>query len=75
MPQIRLIDPYGYTVPGTVYTITDDQVPASKANLLFEGATQDADYWNQFGHRLDIRDYRVHVAGTTPQVAAQLPAA
>lgn len=59
MPELRLLDPFGYTVPGTVQTVTDDQADATKANLLVEAAQYDSDYWNQYGHNLDTRDYRV----------------
>lgn len=59
MPEVRLIDPNGYLVPGTVTTVTADQVDAVKANLLTEAAQYDSDYWAQFGHHLDTRQYRV----------------
>jgi hypothetical protein len=59
MPQLRLIDPFGYTVPGTVITVPDDQVEAATANLRAEAAQYDSDYWAQFGHHLDTRQYRV----------------
>lgn len=59
MPELRLIDPFGYTVPGTVTTVPDDQADTVKANLLAEAAQYDSDYWAQYGHNLDTRDYRV----------------
>ena len=57
MPELRLIDPDGYTVPGTVHTVTDDQVEAVTAYLRTEVANADADTWDGFGY--DARDYRV----------------
>ena len=59
MPELRLIDPNGYLVPGTVTTVTDDQEDATRAYLLGEAATQDADYWAQYGHTYSARQYRV----------------
>ena len=62
MPELRLIDPFGYTVPGTVTTVTDDQVDAATANLLTEVATQDAAIWAEFGWTYTARQYTVRTA-------------
>lgn len=59
MPELRLIDPNGYLVPGTATTVTDDQVEAVTAYLLTEVATQDADHWAAYGHPYTARQYRV----------------
>lgn len=66
MPELRLIDPNGYTVPGAVVTVPDDQEAATRAWLLAEVAPQDADHWAAYGHPYTARQYRV-----TPPVAAQ----
>ncbi|MFE1515828.1 hypothetical protein [[Kitasatospora] papulosa] len=62
MPELRLIDPHGYTVPGATRTVPDDQVEAVTANLLTEVATQDADYWAEFGWTYTRRQYTVRTA-------------
>ena len=76
MPELRLIDPHGYDVPGATRTVTADQVEAATANLLTEVATQDADYWAQYGHPHTARQYRVRVVPdplpTTPGPLADL---
>ena len=56
MPELRLIDPDGYTVPGGVRTTTpetDAQVRADLARLAVEHAAQ----WADFGYR--ATDYRI----------------
>ncbi|WP_329047047.1 hypothetical protein [Streptomyces sp. NBC_01422] len=62
MPELRLIDPNGYLVPGATRTVPDDQVEAVTANLLAETAVQDADYWAEYGHPYTARQYTVRVA-------------
>ena len=60
MLELRLLDPDGYTVPGTVHT----NVPATdeakiRDRLLNEVAPQDAAQWTAWGFKCDARDYRV----------------
>jgi len=75
MPELRLIDPNGYTVPGTVLTVTADQEAATRAYLLGEVATQDADYWAQYGHTYSVRQYRVTPPAATVPTTDNAPAA
>lgn len=62
MPELRLIDPHGYDVPGATRTVPDDQVEAATKNLLTETATADADYWANFGWTYTARQYTVRAA-------------
>lgn len=49
--NLRLLDPDGYTVPGTVHTnIPDGNEPKVRA-LLDNAAITDAAAWADFGHR------------------------
>ena len=61
--NLRLVDPDGYTVPGTVHT----NVPADNEQkiraLLEDAAVKDADAWADFGH--DARFYRIVTDPTT----------
>ncbi|MYW46349.1 hypothetical protein [Streptomyces sp. SID161] len=57
MPTLRLIDPNGYTVPGTVHiNVPDANEPKVRA-LLQEAALQDATQWTDFGYHPG--DYRI----------------
>ncbi|MYR75113.1 MULTISPECIES: hypothetical protein [unclassified Streptomyces] len=69
MFELRLLDPDGYTVPGTVHTVPDDQASTVRAWLLAEVAVQNADEWNRFGAGYDARDYRVRVTAVNTPVA------
>lgn len=76
MLELRLIDPDGYTVPGAVHTVPDDQASTVRAWLLAEVAVQNADEWNRFGAGYDARDYRVQSTGVSvPVLPAQLDTA
>jgi hypothetical protein len=56
MTELRLLDPNGYTVPGTITTVSDGAADEIRA-LLLEQATEHAAQWADFGY--DARDYRV----------------
>jgi hypothetical protein len=56
MTELRLVDPDGYTVPGTITTVSDGAADEIRA-LLLEQATEHAAQWADFGY--DARDYRV----------------
>ncbi|MEU0656061.1 hypothetical protein ABZ485_27985 [Streptomyces albogriseolus] len=58
MPELRLVDPDGYTVPGTAQTVPDADVPAVRHRLLTETAPQHAAQWADFGYHADA--YRIH---------------
>lgn len=76
MLELRLLDPDGYTVPGAVHTVPDNQADTVRAWLLAEVAVQNADDWNRFGARYDARDYRVQsIAVNIPAVTTQLDTA
>ncbi|MEU8740541.1 hypothetical protein [Streptomyces halstedii] len=76
MLELRLLDPDGYTVPGTVHTVPDTQADTVRAWLLAKVAVQNADEWNRFGAGYDARDYRVQsTAVSVPAVTAQLDTA
>lgn len=55
--ELRLIDPNGYTVPGSVTTVTVGTTQAARDRLRNETAPQHAAAWADFGY--DARDYRV----------------
>ena len=57
MPELRLTDPDGYTVPGTATQVTEDTADTVRAHLLNEVAPQHAAEWADFGY--DARSYRV----------------
>ncbi|RSN38786.1 hypothetical protein DMH12_37335, partial [Streptomyces sp. WAC 04229] len=54
---MRLIDPEGYTVPGTAQTVPDADEPAERRRLLTEVAPQHAAHWQDFGYHASA--YRV----------------
>jgi hypothetical protein len=58
MPELRLLDPDGYTVPGTAQTVPDADVEAVRTRLLTEIAPVHAAQWADFGYRADA--YRIH---------------
>ncbi|MFC9891509.1 hypothetical protein [Streptomyces pilosus] len=58
MPELRLLDPDGYTVPGTAQTVPDAEVEAVRQQLLAEVAPKHAAQWADFRYRADA--YRVH---------------
>jgi hypothetical protein len=49
--NLRLIDPNGYTVPGTVHTDVPAGNEAKVRALLQDAAVTDAAKWADFGHR------------------------
>lgn len=57
MPELRLLDPDGYTVPGTAQTVPDADVETVRQQLLTEVAPKHAAHWADFGYRTDA--YRV----------------
>lgn len=58
MQTLRLIDPDGYTVPGSVQTnVPDANVAKVRDHLLNDVAPAYAAQWADFGH--DTRLYRV----------------
>ena len=54
MPELRLIDPNGHTVPGTVSDVPEADVAQVTARLKAEDAPQDASLWG-----LPLYGYRV----------------
>lgn len=49
--NLRLVDPDGYTVPGTVHTdVPDTNEPKVRA-ILQDAAVADAAQWADFGHQ------------------------
>ncbi|BCK74082.1 hypothetical protein Srufu_080350 (plasmid) [Streptomyces libani subsp. rufus] len=64
MRELRLIDPYGYTVPGTVHTNYPAHAEPDLRQQLREIAERDAAEW---GHH--TADYRIEPAA--PQGAVQ----
>lgn len=49
--NLRLVDPDGYTVPGTVHTsVPEGNEPKVRA-LLQDAAVTDAASWSDFGHQ------------------------
>ena len=63
MPEMRLLDPDGYTVPGTAQTVPDADEQTTREHLLNEVAPKHAAQWADFGYR--ARDYRVLPAPTS----------
>ncbi|WP_093803953.1 hypothetical protein [Streptomyces sp. Wb2n-11] len=60
MQELRLIDPYGYTVPGTVQSnVPDANAGQVTDRLLHEVAPGHAAAWDSAQHRFDARDYTV----------------
>lgn len=57
MPELRLTDPDGYTVPGTATDATAEDADTERTRLLDEVAPQHAAQWADFGY--DTRNYRV----------------
>lgn len=57
MPELRLIDPDGYTVPGTAQTVPDADEHAVREYLKTVVAPQHAARWRDFGY--DAAAYRV----------------
>jgi hypothetical protein len=57
MTELRLIDPDGYTVPGTVITASEGTVADITEQLLNDVAPAHAAQWAEFGY--DARNYRV----------------
>lgn len=61
MQELRLIDPDGYTVPGTVQSnVPDANAAKVRDHLLHDVAPAHAAEWAQFGY--DARNYRVDTA-------------
>ncbi|MEU1133552.1 hypothetical protein ABZ383_27470 [Streptomyces sp. NPDC005900] len=58
MQTLRLIDPDGYTVPGSVQSnVPDTNVDKVRDHLLHDVAPKHAALWEDFGY--DARNYRV----------------
>ncbi|MFE6126673.1 hypothetical protein ACFQ6Q_00150 [Streptomyces sp. NPDC056437] len=57
MTELRLIDPLGYTVPGTLTIASAGTVTEVTAQLLNDIAPAHAEQWADFGY--DARNYRV----------------
>lgn len=57
MPELRLTDPDGYTVPGTAQTVPDADEAAVRAHLKDVVAPEHAAQWADFGYHADT--YRV----------------
>ncbi|MGY5127351.1 hypothetical protein [Streptomyces nigrescens] len=62
--ELRLIDPYGATVPGTQhYDVPDANIAEVTARLLKVSAPKHADRWDGInGYAFHVADYRVQVA-------------
>ncbi|MEW2402203.1 hypothetical protein [Streptomyces sp. NPDC046862] len=56
MTELRLTDPDGYTVPGSVRTVTPDTEAQTREDLN-ELAAEHADQWADFGYRAS--SYRI----------------
>ncbi|MER6249435.1 hypothetical protein [Streptomyces griseorubiginosus] len=56
MPELRLVDPNEYTVPGSVRTTTPETEQAVRAQLK-QLAAEHAAQWADFGYR--ATDYRI----------------
>lgn len=59
MTELRLIDSYGYVVPGTIHTVSDGAAELVAEHLLTNVAPSDADNWTALGFKADARDYRI----------------
>jgi len=72
MRELRLIDPYGYTVPGAVHTnVPDANIAEVTARLLDVAARKHADDNDGInGYRFHATDYRVQNL-PQPTVAAR----
>lgn len=57
MTELRLLDPHGYTVPGTITTVSDGAADEIRAQLLTDVAPVHAAQWADFGYHAG--DYRV----------------
>ncbi|MET9436947.1 hypothetical protein [Streptomyces sp. NPDC006551] len=57
MTTLRLIDPNGYTVPGSVITASDGAIDETRAYLTGTLAAQHAADWADFGY--DPRNYTI----------------
>jgi hypothetical protein len=57
MPEMRLLDPDGYTVPGTAQTVPDTDVEAVREHLRKVVAPEHAAKWADFGYHASA--YRV----------------
>jgi len=57
MPTLRLVDPDGYTVPGTVHTVPTAREAEARDRLLRDIAPAHASEWADFGY--DARAYQV----------------
>lgn len=57
MPELRLVDPDGYTVPGTAQTVPNADEAAVRQHLKTVVAPQHAAKWRAFGYHAG--DYRV----------------
>ena len=68
MFELRLIDPDGYTVPGTVHTNVPAANEAQVRQLLLDVAERHAAEWADFGYH--AADYRVQEF-PEPTVAAR----
>lgn len=60
--QLRLVEPCGYTVPDGLRTITPDQEPEARAELM-RLADRHAAEWSDFGYRPSA--YRILTDPTT----------
>ncbi|MGW7283880.1 hypothetical protein ACWGH4_00015 [Streptomyces sp. NPDC054847] len=56
MTELRLLDPNGYLVPGTITTVSDGAADEIRDQLL-EKAAEHAAQWADFGYHAG--DYRV----------------
>jgi len=57
MPTLRLVDPDGYTVPGTIHTVPAAREAETRSQLLRDVAPVHAAEWANFGY--DTRAYQV----------------
>lgn len=73
MRELRLIDPYGHTVPGTIHTaVPDASVPEITARLEdVAGPKHAADNDGINGYRFHAADYRIQNLPAAPQSAVQ----
>lgn len=55
MTELRLLDPNGYTVPGTITAVSDGAADEIRDHLLTEIAPKHAAHWPTY----DVRNYRV----------------
>lgn len=60
MNELRLLDPDGYTVPGTVHTGFPAEMEGELRAHLRTVAEREAAQWADFGHRAE--DYRIEPA-------------